>query len=307
MFICPLCGSGTGKHRTGALRITSTNRVLCFACGGFSDGCHKTTDTLGALEIILRTDENGAFDYCRGKLEGLPPSQDPRAQPVTRIQRPARDNTTFYEEAHKALFSFPGGFEYLQGRGITKDSMIRFNLGFCPSWKHSRAGEGVRPSPRIIIPRTKETYLARRIDTPRNDYERPYIKQVEGTQSDIFNGPDLEKPVCFITEGELDAISLFQVGAPAAVAMGTVENAGTLGTMARPGSVYILLLDNDPAGIMAQRSLSRTLKQRRIRALCPDPGKVYTGFKDPNEMLVKDQDFLKDAVNQLTRYGGKFL
>ena len=49
-YICPICGSGTGRHRTGALTIyRNSHRVICYAGNCFGE---RGEDTLGALRII---------------------------------------------------------------------------------------------------------------------------------------------------------------------------------------------------------------------------------------------------------------
>ena len=55
MYICPVCGSGTGKNGTGAFHIyQDSNRVFCYARNCFPD---KGEDTLGALRIIWQCEE----------------------------------------------------------------------------------------------------------------------------------------------------------------------------------------------------------------------------------------------------------
>lgn len=303
-FVCPLCGSGTGKHSryNGALRIKD-NRVVCFACGKFSQGGHGSTDTLGALELILGYSENQVFDYCLSCLGG----EDTVARPPTakhqehQVKRPDRNFEAFYEKAHRELFLFPGGLEYLRGRKISDDSIERFQIGYCDSWKHSRAGKNIFPTQNIIIPRTSRTYLARRIDGSGS-----YSKMVEGTQSDIFNLADLEKPVCFVVEGELDAISLIQAGAEGCVGICSTSNVNSFLELSRGlQSVLILALDNDASGREAQTRLYQGLREQGNKVLGFDPAQVYSGSKDANEAWIQNPDALKDIVKKLTKRGMK--
>jgi hypothetical protein len=53
MYICPICGSGTGKDKSGGLLFNPENfRVMCFANGCFGE---HGEDTTGALKIIWAT------------------------------------------------------------------------------------------------------------------------------------------------------------------------------------------------------------------------------------------------------------
>ena len=67
-FVCPICGSGTGPHRTGALKIyRDTHRVLCYAGGCFGP---KGEDTLGALRRITGKSETEIlleYGACRAE------------------------------------------------------------------------------------------------------------------------------------------------------------------------------------------------------------------------------------------------
>ena len=187
MYKCPVCGSGTGRNGTGALHIyPDSRRVFCYSRNCFSD---KGEDTLGALRIIWHCEETEALEragYTIDKETPAPAHQENKKHQEHQ-ERPAADYSLFYRKWHEDLKTSPEALEYLHGRGITDDSIERFNLGYCAAWKHSKAGERVQPSRRIIIPRTKGTFTARNIDKPRNEWEEEYTKQVEGRQKDIFN------------------------------------------------------------------------------------------------------------------------
>ena len=166
MYACPVCGSGKGRNKTGALHIyPDTMRVICYSgklC--FTD---KGEDTLGALRTIWKCDEAEAIRRAGYSLDDSPapqPKQTERKAHTDRQERP--EYSLFYRKAHEALKASPEALEYLHKRGISDESIERFNLGYCAAWKHSKAGENVPATKRIIIPRTKGTYTARRIDKP---------------------------------------------------------------------------------------------------------------------------------------------
>ena len=309
MYKCPVCGSGKGRNGTGALHIyPDSNRVFCYSGGCFTD---KGEDTLGALRIIWHCEETEALERAGYSLdyEAPAPAHKENTKHQEHQERPAADYSLFYRKWHEDLKTSPEALEYLHGRGITDDSIERFNLGYCAAWKHSKAGEQVPGTKRIIIPRTKGTYTARRIDKPANDIEANYIKQVQGRQKDLFNLEALdgaETPI--ICEGELDAISLYQAGAGAVVAIGTTTNAGTLLEEAKkhPEAVFILALDNDPdkedgsnPGKEAQRKLAADMTAAGLAVLNIDPAKIYGEAKDGNEAFTKDPERLGKVIAYL--------
>ena len=299
MFVCPICGSGRGKNKTGALRLyVDSCRVQCFA----SSDCftEKGQDTIGALRAIWKCTETEALTRAGYSIEHQ------KHQGHTEHQE-HKDHTLFYRQCHQALKESPEALEYLRQRGITDESIERFNLGYCAAWKHSAAPKA-EPTKRIIIPRTPGTYTARRIDKPRNEWEEAYTKQIQGRQKDLFNLEALEGDTPFICEGELDAVSLIQAGASSVVAIGTTTNAGRLLDEAKkhPEAVFVLALDNDPdkedgrnPGKEAQRKLAADMKAAGLDVLNVDPADIYGTAKDGNEAFTKDPERLGKAIAYL--------
>lgn len=298
MYACPVCGSGTGRNKTGALKIDPHSfRVMCFSgklC--FTD---RGEDTLGALRIIWKCSEAEVFKRAGYILDNTPqPEQKKYNEYMKHFEqkesKPQADYTNFYREAHEALLKSPEALGYLHGRGITDESIERFNLGYCAAWKHSKAGANVPATKRIIIPRTKGTYTARRIDKPANEFEAQYAKQVEGRQKDLFNLDALEAgETPWIVEGELDAISLLQAGAEAVVGIGTITNAGRILEEAKkhPEKVYNIALDNDEPGKAAQEKLAQEMQAAGLAGNALKAA-FYGEAKDGNEAFVKDPEAL---------------
>lgn len=298
MYACPVCGSGTGRNKTGALKIDPHSfRVMCFSgklC--FTD---RGEDTLGALRIIWKCSEAEVFKRAGYILDNTPQPEQKKYNEYKKHfeqkeSKPQADYTNFYREAHEALLKSPEALGYLHGRGITDESIERFNLGYCAAWKHSKAGANVPATKRIIIPRTKGTYTARRIDKPANEFEAQYAKQVEGRQKDLFNLDALEAgETPWIVEGELDAISLLQAGAEAVVGIGTITNAGRILEEAKkhPEKVYNIALDNDEPGKAAQEKLAQEMQAAGLAGNALKAA-FYGEAKDGNEAFVKDPEAL---------------
>ena len=311
MYICPVCGSGTGKNGTGAFHIyPDSNRVFCYAGGCFSD---KGEDVLGALRIIWKCSETEALERAGYSIDNSTrtPTHQEHKKNTEHQEHQAEataDYSLFYRQCHEDLKASPEALEYLHNRGITDDSIKRFNLGYCATWKHSTSPNST-PTRRIIIPRTNGTYAARLMDKPRNEWEEARKKQVQGRQKELFNLEALDGATTpIICEGELDTISLYQAGAASVVGIGTTTNTGTILEEAKkhPEAVYILALDNDPdkedgsnPGREAQFKLAEDMTAAGLAVLSLDPAKIYREVKDANEALVKDPERLGKVIAYL--------
>ena len=313
-YICPLCSSGTGRNATGAFTITPDgNSWKCFACD-------KGGDTLDLIGYVEGIDDYNSKLTRAGELFNMTidvparehQNQDKTAQNTdTRnsIHTPTSGNyLAFYKQANDNIQAT----NYPEKRGLSKAILDRFKIGYVENWKHPNAPENVTGSPRLIIPVTQTSYLAR--DTRDNipDYQKQYAKTKVGG-SDIFNGrafiDDLDKPI-FIVEGEIDALSIMEVGG-VAVALGSTSNAKKLAGMVRDKQLerpLILALDNDSKGRKAQAELEALLQAQKT----PYTVAVLTegAIKDPNEMLIKNrevftarvEDAIKNARDDKEKY-----
>lgn len=307
-YICPLCGSGTGRNKTGAFTITPDGLSWkCFACD-------KGGDTLDLIGYVEGIDDYNSKLKRAGELFNVTidtpareyQNQDKTAQNTDNtdthnsIHTPVNGNfIEFYKQANDNIQAT----DYPEKRGLSKAILDRFKIGYIENWKHPNAPENVTGSPRLIIPVTPTSYLAR--DTRENipDYQKQYAKTKVGG-SDIFNGRafigDLDKPI-FIVEGEIDALSIMEVGG-VAVALGSTSNAKKLVEMVRDKQLerpLILALDNDSRGRKAQAELEKLLQEQKT----PYTVTVLTegAIKDPNEMLVRDREAFKALVKEAIR------
>lgn len=313
-YVCPLCGSGTGRNATGAFTITPDgNSWKCFACD-------KGGDTLDLIGYVEGIDDYNSKLTRAGELFNMTidapareyQNQDKTAQNTdthNSIHTPTNGNyLAFYKQANDNIQAT----NYPEKRGLSKAILDRFKIGYVENWKHPNAPENVTGSPRLIIPVTQTSYLAR--DTRDNipDYQKQYAKTKVGG-SDIFNGrafiDDLDKPI-FIVEGEIDALSIMEVGG-VAVALGSTSNAKKLAGMVRDKQLerpLILALDNDSRGRKTQAELEGLLQAQKT----PYTIAVLTegAVKDPNEMLVKNkeaftarvEDAIKNARDDKEKY-----
>ena len=318
MYICPLCGSGTGKNGTGAFSIKDGVSWKCFSCNQGGD----LFDLIGAVEQL--PDHN---DQLRRALEifGDPGAAHNTAYTHTHTHthtqpqqkaapvEPAEDYSTFFLQAHDHI----GETEYAHSRGLGDAVINRFRLGYVAEWRHPKAPETVAPTPRLIIPTSKESYLARdtrNLVTPVtggpkegvdvntfNDWRR-YGKSKVG-KTHIFNLQTLKTatmPV-FIVEGEIDALSIMEVGGEAVALGSTSMIRGFLEYLKenKPTQPLVIAMDSDEAGRHAAAELEKGLSALDIvymtdNALSPAPA-----YKDANDVLKKDRERLTAHVAEI--------
>lgn len=110
-------------------------------------------------------------------------------------------------------------------------------------------------------------------------------------------------PICFITEGEFDAMSVYQMtGSPAFSVSGGATSAfkdiaGSMELLSTYSKV-VLFFDNDEAGIEASRKVRKYLERKKIN-VCE--WRHTDGFKDANEILLANRtDLIKEQFKKLT-------
>ena len=288
-YICPLCNSGSGKNGTG---ITTQDNIhyTCWACGEIQNA--DIIDIVG-LEYGL-TDYNEKLAKA-GELLGITVENDPGAISSTGNQKQAEktpkqenDFTAFFKACSDNLEKT----DYFKKRGLSLETVKRFNIGYCEAWKHPKAPTAPT-SPRLIIPTSPTSYLAR--DTRQEVKE--YAKQKVG-ETHFFNIEALEDEApIFIVEGEIDALSIIEVGGEA-IGLGSTNNVNKLLEILktkRPKKAFILALDNDDPGEKAQAKLKEGLEDLGLNYIEKD---IAQGFKDSNEALIADVFNFAIKVNE---------
>ena len=296
MYICPLCGSGSGRSRTGAFSIYQEGtRWKCFSCGKEGD----IFDLIGEHENIPDYTEQArrAGELCNiSTYDYIAPTKEHTQLHIHNSSytntQPQTDYTDFFLKAHERIQET----DYPQQRGLTEETIARFKLGFVAEWKHPKAPQNAPASPRLIIPTSPYSYLARDTRTDIPEEQRAYSKSKVGSIQ-LFNKRALQtatKPI-FIVEGELDALSIIEVGGEA-VALGTTTKSKAFLELVKaqaPAQPLIIALDNDGAGERASTELLEGLKELNIPAYSFNPCGEY---KDANEALQRNREAFAGAV-----------
>ena len=312
-FVCVFCGSGSGANSTGAFTVYRTN-YYCFSC-------HQHGDIFDLAEKVENISKNSVVQYLADKyhvqIDFLTERRknSPTAEnfsPLSVIGNNGTDTKECFavldvencgEENFDSFFSDANRHlcETSYHRGISLETLNRFNVGFVPEWKHPKNPHSP-VSPRLIIPTSSGSYLARdtRNEDEIPDNQRSYVKSKVG-RVHIFNEEALENSdIVYVAEGELDALSIIDTaGYDSAVGLGSVSNVSYLlsvldKTEHKPK--FIIALDNDRSGEKARNELTAGFDERGIEYCVYDP---CCGFKDPNEALINSPETFRRAV----RYG----
>lgn len=293
MYICPLCGSGTGANHTGAFSIHKDGiHWRCFSCNRTGDifdlykeinGCDLSEATKGII---------GLYESAGAQMIQPVLSRKAEAEAPKRRQ-------DFREPIERFETAMPGskGEEYLISRGLKTDTLRRFRIGY-------DAAENV-----VTIPydRRGSYYIMRAVD-PARKYQH---EKLEGVECPLFNpGALYAGEVCFVVESPLCAISIAQEGGQAVALSGTGGKYRLTDQLKKKptAAALVLCLDNDGPGRKANGELGEMLEEMgvfyvngtaAIMGDVQDEGNAAYR-KDPNEVLQKDGDaVLRQAVMKI--------
>lgn len=308
-YICPNCGSGSGEKGTGIEeQPDKPGYYKCFKCDLYGDiielykKAEKIDNDAEAFNALYELYEIEVDDQNQPKNKQNAQTQQHKHNNTnttaqTQEEQPEEDFTAFFLEANKNL----GKTDY--HRGISLETLNRFKIGYVEQWRHPKAPKAPA-SPRLIIPTSKSSYLARdtRADIPEE--QKQYSKSKVG-KAQLFNIKALytsDKPI-FIVEGEIDALSIIDAGAEA-IGLGSTSNKRKfieilkdgLKEDKRPKKPLIAALDNDAAGKKANKELIDDLKELNIDCYNFD---ISSPYKDANEALNANREAFIARIREL--------
>lgn len=299
-YICPLCGHGrSGDGLTINPQSKDRKGLKCFGCDFSGD----IIDLIGAVENITEYPEQlkRAGEYLGITVDGKNTAQEDFS--------PASTNEHYYNgneqytdmNIHTDIYTHEDT-DYTEWllqanqniektdyhRGLSLDTLNRFKIGYVESWKHPKA-PNAPTSPRLIIPTSRYSYIARDTRANLTEEQKSYSKMKVG-KVHIFNHKALQNaqsPI-FVTEGELDALSIIEVGGEA-VAIGSISNINLFIEELKknkPTQPLVLALDNDAKGQEAQEKLEEGLQGLKVDYYIYNPAGEH---KDANEALTADR------------------
>lgn len=268
-YICPLCGSGTGSHRSGAFTVyPDTNSYHCFACNANGDifnlfGEMNNISDFGTISRELQK------KY--GVTTTLQPIRQKKQTPKPVIQKEEKDYTRFFAIAEQHLHET----DYLTKRGLSVETQQKFHCGYVNNYSYDH---NTKTTPAVIIPTSNSSFMWR--STAEN------IKQKRGT-THILNHTALKNEYCFVVEGEIDCMSIDECGF-ASVGLGSASNIRKIFGYDTSKTVLIIALDNDQRGHTATVDLMKLCDEHRVPYIVAK-NDIWGDCKDANELLVKDR------------------
>ena len=282
-YICPSCGNGSGKDGDGIIEDpTHRDCLKCFKCPEYGDIFHwvMLAENCDFREAVKRcADICGLpFDDDVIRIHRSRPQPPPPSFAQSQEEEPEIDLSDFFVETQKDLEKT----DYWQRRGLSLETVRHFNLGFVESWKHPKVikREKIEKdfkapfTPRLIIPTSTFSYLARLALFDTTDYMKKFSKQKVG-KVHIFNTDALNQDICFLTEGEIDAMSVYEVGHEEGI------NCAALGSKSYD-KLFI-------------KHITSMTNRPKIIIICPD--------NDKNENVIKEvkrcTEYLKTELGKL--------
>lgn len=207
--------------------------------------------------------------------------------------------------------------DYFSKRGISLETAKAYGLGYSSKWVSPKAilnGATPEASPRLIIPTSNTSYIARDVRNNLTEPEQKYAKMKEG-QVHIFNEQALSKnqPI-FIVEGEIDALSIIETGVAQAVALGSTSNVNLFAKCVSQQQnqfknndyqpTFLIAMDNDSAGQLATNRLTNTLNKLHLTNY---DVQIARGHKDANEALVANRKEFEDELAQTVKDPNNYL
>jgi DNA primase len=328
--LCPFHGEKTPSF------VVSPERQIwkCF-------GCQKGGDVFGFLMEAERLEFGEALKILAKRagviLHGYRPTKlEEDKEKLFEINHLAS------EYFHYLLLNHPTGkkvLSYILKRGITKESLIKFKIGYSPAlWdglqKYMVGKKGYTPedleksglvikkqevriknqgyyydrfrdrlmfplfnsrgqitgfSGRVLDPEAKE---AKYVNTPETFiyHKSEMLYPIEITNEDIK-----KENTAMVVEGEIDAISSYQIGIKNVVAIkGSALTEEQSKLLKRYAENIILSLDSDAAGDMASRRGIEIADKIGFNL------KILTleNYKDPDEAARKDPEYLKERYKE---------
>ncbi len=304
-YTCPVCNSGGNQNHTSALKVyNGTNSWYCHSC-------HNGGDVFNLAAAILGKDAKSDFEEIAQdvastvgyRLNTYNAAYTPKAKAApAATPKPKADFTELMQEAHKAA----GESSYFAERGLTKGVVDSYKLGYITP---ALAAKYKLQADSIFIPyftldaegTARCTYYITRA-TKVKQFRKP-AEELAGSEP-VYNLPALYKDTTeplFVTEAQLDALSVIESGGDAVALNGTgdskllqvlqdLQSSGT--PLKRP---LIIALDADDAGCKAGVKLLAVLANYGVKAILY---KHAERCKDINDELRADSEQLERNIQR---------
>lgn len=309
-YICPICGHGKGGDGlTFDPKSKERNALHCFGCGFHGSIIDLYSECTGKDFITAVSDLTDLIGIT------IDENETTKAETPTEGEKDV-DYYDYYDLCIKRV-SDPDAMQYLQEkRGLSAKMIEAFGIGFdrysdpatVPGSMYDNEPKP-HAEPRVIIPCTKDWYIARAIN-PNAD---PKVSYPKGSKNALFNSTAIsDGEVVFLCEGAIDAISIIQCGY-AATAYNSSSNYRRVLDYVDENPTeckFIIVPDNDTDNEQTKKNvenLKRGLNERGYDASIYNAAGTY---HDINDALLADPDGLKQRLDEAVRENdeiGRFL
>ena len=305
---CPNCGSGTGKDKTSAAD---------FVKGGFELHCLKCDFSGDVFKIYaLQNDLDAQRDFptiVKAVDESLNFTEgeecNRRAIAISKVDdRQTKANLSkAYNQLKRQLPSDRIRL-YLKNRGFNDSIIDKFAREITSDIKREFPELIKAPIGSMVVLYGNAEYFISRVFDNENKSVKGYFK-LSSIAQPIFFTSALNKTTentIFITEGELDALSIFQAEGFAASVGGGGGDSKLLEFLEKErcqGKSWklILALDSDEAGKEHANKLAAKLKSLGFAFSTLE---MAAKCKDPNEWLQTSPETLKKAILKAKQWAG---
>ena len=296
-WICPACHNGEGKDGDGIVKNPkSSGGYKCFKCGFSGDIFDLIGIKYGLSEFkdqFTKATEIYSISVDRYNSTSVAQSREHAVQTIKAVSetKATADMTAYYDKCHSSIKDT----SYFSGRGISQETLDRFNIGYDASFNAN--GKLKQPMKAVIFPTSAETFEARNISISPGGEGFRYYKYGSAT---LFNKSALtnekEKPI-FVVEGIIDALSIIEAGGQA-VGLSSADNYKLLVAeldKVVPARPLVLCFDADDTGKNFEEKLIVELTKRHIPYLQATTD-VIGECHDPNDRLMKDAFGLSESI-----------
>lgn len=318
-------------EKSGSFMVSPQKQIFhCFGCGEGGD----------IFEFIIKienVDFREALKILADKA-GIKLTEYKKKDKVVEEKEDLafRINAFASQYYHKVLFSPAANFalEYVQGRGLSKETIEKWQIGFAPDDFHSleralmqknirtldmlEAGVSVKNDSGKVFDRFRNRitfpiynyvgecvgFTARVLPSGSSDTQAKYINSPETriyNKSKVLFGLNFakleirKKDYSIVVEGQMDCIKAHQAGFTNCVATsGTALTQDQLVMLKKLSSNIIFCFDSDEAG---EKALRRAVEIALPLGLSVKIMRLV-GAKDPDELISDSPDKFKSAIKE---------
>jgi DNA primase len=263
------------NNRTPAGEVSKESGLFfCFGC--------QTTRSL--IELIMHMTSRTYFETVRF-IKSKETETDIEAvinKALHQLPDFVQYDELLIKRLNKQALDSPRAMTYFEGRRLTKESVIKFDLGF--SEKQDS----------VVIPMQSPDGMS--IGFVARTIEGKEFKNTPGLPKSkiLFNLHRVKaSKIVYVVESSFDAIRLDQVGFPAVATLGANVSSSQIELLKRYFTGVVLVADNDDAGIIMAEKLIEKMGNL-VTIIRPD--KRYKDIGDMTDDEIRTLEFQFDNV-----------